>query len=220
MLIRHSFALLLLAVPLVLSAQSTAPTQVKDASLLKPPSGARVALVEFADYQCPFCGAVNPILRAAVDKYHIPWVRHDFVLSYHPWSKFAAVYALWFDQKSAAVANEYRDQVFQNQSSIDTPIALRAFTRKFVESHGIALPSNVDPQGKLAAAAMADTDQGRQLGIDHTPTVFIVTAGGKGAPWREVLDVHQDLFRDIDQALADTPAPAPAHKSAKKHNVK
>jgi protein-disulfide isomerase len=89
---------------------------------------------------------------------------------------------------------------------------LAQFTRDFAQSHGISMPFSVDPQGKLAAEVNADSDLGRRTGVAHTPTVFIVTAHSKGAPYIEVQNVETDLFRTIDQALADTKQAAPAAK--------
>jgi hypothetical protein len=48
--------------------------------------------------------------------------------------------------------------------------------------------------------------------VTHTPTVFIVTAHSKGAPYIEVQKPETDLFRIIDQALADTKPAATAHR--------
>jgi hypothetical protein len=79
-------------------------TQVHDPSALKPPAGARVAMVEFEDMECPDCGRANPLLKEAAAKYKIPWVRHDFPLPMHAWSFNAAVNARWFDTKSKAWA--------------------------------------------------------------------------------------------------------------------
>ncbi len=194
-------------------AQFGAPspgTVIHDASALKPPAGARVAIVEFADMECPVCGTTNPIIKAAAVRYKIPWVRHDFLIPYHAWSPIAAVNARWFDIKSKALGDEYRDQVFANQSSIYNPDVLRQFTEKFAHSHGIALSFAVDPQGKLADEVKADSDLGRRTGIEHTPTVFIVTANSNGAPYIEVLHPDQDLYRTIDQALSDTASARPA----------
>ncbi len=208
------------------SAQSSA-TQVHDASALKPPAGARVAIVEFADMECPVCGIENPIMKAAAATYKIPWVRHDFPLPYHAWSLNAAVNARWFDTKSKALGDEYRDQIFANQSSIYSPLVLQQFTAKFAADRHIALPFAVDPQGKLTAEVKADYALGQRLGIDHTPTVFIVTANSKGAPYIEVQHPAQNLYTVIDQALADTasaptkaPAKAHANASAKKPAAK
>ena len=59
-----------------------------------------MAIVEFEDMECPDCGAANPLLREASEKYHIPWVRHDFPLPFHAWSMQAAINARWFDTRS------------------------------------------------------------------------------------------------------------------------
>jgi len=192
-------------------------TQVKDASALHPPAGARVAMVEFSDFECPACAHFNPTLMAAAATYKIPWVRHDFLIPGHIWSAQAAVNARWFDlNKSKAVGDEYRNQVFANQTSIYNLDALRKFTEKFAKDHGVQLPFTLDPQGKLLAEVKADSEMGRRTGIGHTPTVFIVTAGGKGAPFREVPAIDQDLYQIIDQALADTAAAKTAAKTAAK----
>jgi protein-disulfide isomerase len=224
---RNRASLLLTLAPLVFAsagahAQFGAPspgTQVHDPSLLHPPAGARVAIVEFVDMECPVCGSTNPIVRAAAAKYKIPLVRHDFLIPAHIWSPTAAVNARWFDTKSKALGDEYRDQVFANQSSIYNLDVLRQFTEKFAQSHGIALPFAIDPQGKLAADVKADSELGRRTGIDHTPTVFVVTANSKGAPFIEVRRPDQQLYQTIDQAFADTASAAkaaPAKKAAVK----
>jgi protein-disulfide isomerase len=194
-------------------AQFGAPspgTQVHDPAALKPPPGARVALVEFEDMECPDCGRANPLLKEATAKYKIPLVRHDFPLAMHSWSFYAAVNARWFDTKSKALGDEYRDQVFANQVSIGSPDDLRQFTEKFAAGHGLALPFAIDPQGKLAELVKADYALGQRIGIEHTPTIWVVTANSKGAPFVEVVD-RSKLFQLIDQALADTASAKPAH---------
>jgi protein-disulfide isomerase len=208
-------ALLVAAIPA--HAQFGAPptTQVHDASALKPPAGARVALVEFEDMECPDCGRANPLLKEAAAKYHIPWVRHDFPLPMHAWSFNAAVNARWFDTRSKALGDEYRDQVFANQISIMNPDQLRQFTEKFAQSHGVALPFAIDPQGKLAGEVKADYALGQRIGIEHTPTIWVVTANSKGAPFVEVVD-RSKLYQLIDQAIADTASAKPAVKRASK----
>jgi protein-disulfide isomerase len=197
-------ALLCLASVLAQAQFGAAPTtQVHDTSALKPPAGARVALVEFEDMECPDCGRANPLLKEAAAKYKIPWVRHDFPLPMHNWSFQAAVNARWFDTRSKVLGDEYRDQVFANQSSIFTPDVLRQFTDKFAASHHVAFPFAPDPQGRLAALVKADYALGQRIGIEHTPTIWIVTAHSKGAPFVEVLD-RSRLYQLIDQAIADT----------------
>ena len=187
-------------------------TPVHDASALRPPAGARVAIIEFDDMECPDCANANPLLKEAAAKYNIPWVRHDFPLSFHIWSTQAAVNARWFDTKSKKLGDDYRDAVFANQPSIVDLMGLRRFTENFAQSHGVAMPFAIDPQGKLLAAVKADYALGQRIGIEHTPTIWVVTANSKGAPFIEVVD-RSKLFQIIDQALADTRSAAPA-KSA------
>jgi protein-disulfide isomerase len=200
-------ALLLLATAAAAQAQFAPPpagTQVHDSSALHPPGGARVAIVEFEDLECPDCARANPLLKEAAANYKIPWVRHDFPLPFHNWSFNAAVNARWFDTKSKALGDEYRDEVFANQQSIVSPDGLRQFTQKFADSHKIALPFAMDPQGSLATLVKADYALGQRIGIEHTPTIWVVTASNsRGAPFVEVVD-RSKLYELIDQAMDDT----------------
>jgi protein-disulfide isomerase len=196
--------LALAAAPAVRGQFAPPPTtQVHDPSALKPPPGARVAIVEFEDMECPDCGRANPLLREAAGKYGIPWIRHDFPLPFHAWSFQAAVNARWFDTKSKKLGEDYRDAVFASQPSITSLDILRQFTESFAKTHNIALPFAIDPQGKLAAQVKADYALGQRIGIEHTPTIWITTANSKGAPFVEVVD-RTKLFQLIDQAIADT----------------
>jgi protein-disulfide isomerase len=203
----------LIGTPLAAYAQFAPPqtgTQVKDASALKPPLGARVAIVEFADLECPACASANPLLKQAVATYKIPWLRHDFLIPSHRWSTQAAVYARWFDSRDKKIGNDYRDAVFTNQSSILNQMMLRQFTERFATSHGVVLPFDIDPQGKLVAQVQADSALGRQTGIWQTPTIFVVTADSKGAGFIEVVD-RSKLFQVIDRALEDTKSSRTIH---------
>ena len=186
------------------SAQFGAPdtTQVHDPAALKPPPGARVAIVEFEDLECPDCARANPLLKDAAAKYNIPWVRHDFPLPQHNWSFQAAVNARFFDTKSKTIGNDYRDEVFANQISIETPVDLQQFTQRFAAQHGVALPFAIDPMGRLSQLVKDDRDLGQRIGIEHTPTIWIVTSAAHAPPFVEVVD-RTRLYQLIDQALAE-----------------
>ena len=212
------------AVPAAL-AQSEATTPVHNTAPLHPPAGARVAIVEFADLECPDCARANPLLKQAADQYKIPWVRHDFPLPQHDWSFQAAVNARWFDTQSKKLGEEYRDAVFAHQNEI-TVIEngsyngekglpnLRAFTEKFAADHKLALPFVIDPQKKLEALVKADYALGQSVGIQHTPTIWVVTNQTNGTPFVEVVD-RSRLFSMIDEALAQTKNEAPAHTTTR-----
>src|SRR5579863_9797760 len=84
-------AALLFLVPAA-RAQFSAPetTHVLDSSALKPPAGGHVAMIEFYDLECPVCAQTKRTLIAAANQYKIPWVRHDFLIPGHIWSRQAA----------------------------------------------------------------------------------------------------------------------------------
>ncbi|WP_433967593.1 DsbA family protein [Tunturiibacter gelidiferens] len=89
-------AALLLALPATLPALAQG---FKDTSMLRAPAGSPVAIYEFEDLECPACSHAFPIVHAAVDKYKIPLLRHDFPLRMHVWSFDAAVIARYIQDK-------------------------------------------------------------------------------------------------------------------------
>lgn len=213
----RAFAIAVLSAATSLVGQAASqPTKVLDTAALHPPKGAQVAIVEFSDLECPACAHANPILKDAAAKYKIPWVRHDYLIPIHQWSKAAAVYARWFDEKGNGLGDAYRDAIFASQPSIYNVNVLDKFTQNFASSHNIALPFAIDPQSKLAAIVQADDALGKRTGIQHTPTIFIVASTAKGDPYIEVENTDKDLYRAIDQALAVAKANAPPTHTAKK----
>jgi protein-disulfide isomerase len=178
-------------------------TTVHNAAALRPPAGARVAIVEFEDLECPDCAQANPIIKEAIEKYHIPWVRHDFPLPFHTWSFQAAVDARWFDTKSKRLGDDFRDAVFAAQPSIHSQEELQAFAQKFAQDHKLVFPFIADPQGNLAKLVKADYDLGQSVGIQHTPTTWVVTNRTSGSPFVEVVD-RSRLFTLIEEAQAAT----------------
>src|SRR6266513_383577 len=103
--------------PLILSLALTALAQ-EVPSVLRPPKGSPVALVVFEDLQCPQCARAAPLLNQASQTYKIPLVQHDFPLPMHNWSMNAAVIARYFDTRSKAVGNAFRDYDFEHQREI------------------------------------------------------------------------------------------------------
>jgi protein-disulfide isomerase len=177
------------------SAQQ-APIQPKDTSALHPPAGAKVAIVEFADLECPSCAMDNPVIMQAVEKYHVAWVRHDFPLPQHNWSFQAAVNARWFDIRSKKLGDDYRNAVFASQASIESKDDLQKFTQKFAQQHGVVLPFVMDPQGTLTAEVKADAALGNRIGINETPTAWVVTSRA----YKQITD-FKNLYSMLDQAV-------------------
>jgi len=175
--------------------QPEQPIHPGDTSALHPPAGSKVAIVEFYDLECPMCARENPVIMQAVDHYHVPWMRHDFPLPMHNWSFQAAVNARWFDTRSKKLGDDYRNAVFANQPSIETKQDLQQFTQKFAQQHGTALPFVMDPQGTLTAEVKADQALGNRIGIQATPTAWVVTEHG----YKQVLDFDK-LYSMLDAA--------------------
>ena len=176
-----------------------APAQAVDTSALRPPAGSKVAIVVFEDLECPMCAHIEPLLEDAMKTYKIPLVRYDFPLPMHHWSFQAHVTARYFDTKSKQLGEEFRIWIFKNQNSI-TQQNVGGMIDRFATEHHVIMPAFVDPDGKLTAKVKEDYAIGEKIGIDHTPTVYIVGAS-RQTPYIEVPDQSQ-LFSTIDQMMA------------------
>ncbi len=177
----------------------TNEAQAANASPLRPPKGYKVAIVVFEDMQCPMCGHDEPLLKDAEKTYKIPLVRHDFPLPMHNWSFQAHILARYFDTKSKDLGEEFRHFIFTNQANI-TPDNLRNVADHFAADHGTSIPFAVDPTGQLKAEVLADFALGQRVGIQHTPTVFIVSDTPQGPTHTEVTDTSQ-FFQQIDATI-------------------
>ncbi len=175
-------------------------TAVKDASVLKPPAGSKVAVVEFMDLQCPVCAQVSPVVETTAKQRHVAVVHHDFPLPMHNWSFAAAVNARFFDSKSQELGNAYRSAVFANQDSIDNVPSLTQFTQKFAQDHKVELPFLMDPGDKFANEVKADRDLARRMELQRTPTIFVVAQTASGPQYAELLD-RNGLNALIDQEM-------------------
>jgi LPXTG-motif cell wall-anchored protein len=204
-------ALLLLLPGLAATAQTAVggqATNFKDTSILKPPPGAKVAVIEFEDLECPACARAFPIVHEGVQHYKIPLVRHDFPLPMHIWSRDAADLARYIQDKvSPDLATEYRREVFASQYQIASKDDLHNFSQKFLTAHGQQMPFALDPV--FDNEVMADKALGDKLGLAETPTIIVVTNKG----WIQVKDVMK-LYEAIDQADAMVGVSAPTASAA------
>jgi len=200
-------------------AQNSAPpgkgNSFRDTSMVKPPAGSKVAIYEFEDLECPACAHAYPIVHAAIDRYKIPLIRHDFPLKMHVWSFDAAVTARYLQDKvSPKVAEDYRRDVFASQTSIASKDDLANYTRHWFQQHGQNMPFVMDPSGLFTAEVNADYTLGERIGLTQTPTIFVVTNKG----WTQIMDPNY-LYQTIDTALAQA-GPATAAKPAAKTAAK
>src|ERR1700704_5562575 len=195
-------------------ALAPAASRAADGSSLKPPPGARVAIVMFEDMECPDCARAYPVIWDAARKYNIPVVLHDFPLQMHPWSFDAAVFARYFDTKSEKLGDDFRGYIFQNQTQIDKQ-NLRQWADKFASTNNSPIPFVLDPDGQFKSKILADRQLGTQIGLQHTPTIFVVGNGGAATPAVEVED-RTKLDQIIEDMLQKAPAPAAKKPAAKK----
>jgi protein-disulfide isomerase len=191
-----------------------------DGSSLKPPPGAKVAVVVFEDLECPDCARAYPVVWDAANAHKIPVVLHDFPLPRHNWSFRAAVLARFFDTKSQKIGDDYRGFIYKNQQQIVDENTLQKFTQQFADDNKIPLPFNVDPDGKLTEKVKDDRLLGQKIGLEHTPTIFVVSNAASASPFVEVVDRDQlsQIIEDM-QKKAGPASPAkgaPAKKSAAK----
>jgi protein-disulfide isomerase len=202
-----------LIVLIVLTALSIS-AYAADGSSLKPPPGARVAIVVFEDLQCPTCALVYPQVWEVANKYKVPVVLHDYPLPNHTWSFDAAVYARYFDTKSQQLGNDFRGYIYRNQTQI-TKQNLREYVDKFANDNKAPLPFALDSDGQLKAKILADRDLGNKVGLKGTPLIFVLGNGGASTPPAEVSD-YSKLGPTVEDMLQKAPPAPPAKKAAPK----
>src|ERR1035437_4977870 len=193
------------------AAAAGAGDSFKDTSMFKPPAGARVAIVEFEDLECPACAHAFPIVHAAAAHYNIPLVRYDFPLGgAHIWSGDAAVWARYLQDKvSPKTAEDYRGAIFAAQIGIASKDDMLNFTRRFFQSHGVQMPFVADPAGQLMKEVKEDHAVGERMGLQHTPTIIVCSQ----REWVHVTDVSL-LYQTIDEVEAKAGPARPVRTAA------
>lgn len=186
----------------VLSALALSAWAV-DASILKPPAGAKVAIVVFEDLECPECASAYPLVWQTADAHKIPVMLYDFPLPRHNWSFDAAVWARYFDAqdtKAHKLGNEFRRYIFTNQKQISRE-NLQQWIQRFAAEHEVTLPAINDPDGKLAEKVKADFALGQRIGVEHTPTIWVISSSAVSPPLVEEVKDREQLSQMIDDML-------------------
>lgn len=157
---------------------------------------AAVELVEFSDFQCPSCRHASEWMPELLAKYgdRISYRRVDFpLMSSHPWAFGAALYgrAIWDQSPEAFWA--YKDEVYQNQSSLTT-FTIEEFAREFVETSGLDVPAfdAAIQSDVLKDELLAGISAAMLAEVNSTPTFWIngqpVAAGDHGAHLQKVIE--------------------------------
>ena len=172
------------------------------------PADAPIVVVEFSDYQCPFCKRAEPTVSALMQKYptQVRLVyRHLPLDQIHPRARPAAVAAVCAEQQGKFW--EYHDTLFANQQALND-----ADLEKYATTLGMDAEKfkacRADPASD--AKVSADAAAAKEAGLTGTPAFFVNGILISGA--RPLDDFTKWVDSELaakGQAAPATPAPAP-----------
>jgi protein-disulfide isomerase len=158
------------------------------------PADAPITIVEFSDFQCPYCRrwhdeTYEPLLAAYPGKIRIVY-RHLPLVSIHPDAFSAAEAAMCAGDQN--VFWQYHDKLFSSDSLGN------AVYEQYARELSLDIPTFVDclTEHKFQDAIQADSDFAVNLGVRSTPTFFVNGLAIVGA---QPLDVFKQV---IDKELA------------------
>jgi protein-disulfide isomerase len=134
-------------------------------------SDARVTLVEYGDYECPYCGMAYPIVKRLQSRLgdQLRFVFRNFPLSeMHPHAAAAAELA-----EAAALQGKFwemHDALYENQRALE-PADLERYARQLDLDLGAI--ETAFKGGALRHRVKADFMSGVRSGVNGTPTFFI-----------------------------------------------
>lgn len=136
----------------------------------KGPANAKVTIIEFSDFQCPFCARAQPTLEQIFQTYgsKVRLVYRDFPLSFHQNAQKAAEAAECADEQGKFW--EYHDILFANQNALDTESLKKYAAELKLDSQ--KFNSCLD-SGKYGQEVKKDFSDGQSAGVQGTPAFFI-----------------------------------------------
>ncbi len=142
-----------------------------DPARLRGDPKAPVVIVEFSDFQCPYCQSVQPTLKTLLAKYEgrVSLAYRDLpVRDIHPQAELAAEASRCAGEQGKFW--EYHDLLFANQNKLDRPGLLD-------QAHGLKLDEkqfdSCLSSGKYAAQIEQDRQLGLRAGVAGTPGFFV-----------------------------------------------
>lgn len=165
---------------------------VRDNSASLGSSNATIQIVEFVDFECPYCQESYAVIRGLATEYgdRIHYVfRHYPVEVLHEHAEESAIASVCAAEQDKFWP--YHDRLFQNQSQLDDD-SLR--------QHALSVGINVDMFDRCRtseaarATVLRDVADGNALGVRGTPTWFINGERVEGA-------IPETVFRQIIEAL-------------------
>ena len=139
-------------------------------SPFKGPKDAKVTIVEFSDFECPFCSKVPPNVEQVLDAYpkEVKFVYKEFPLSFHKNAMNASRAALAAHRQGKYW--EMHDKMFENQRGLQLDKL-----KTYAEAIGLDVAKfekdMADP--KVQQQIDADMKLARSIGVTGTPTLFI-----------------------------------------------
>ena len=137
---------------------------------IRGPEDAQVTIVEFSDFQCPFCRRVQPVLTELQEQYKdsVRWAFKDLPLTdIHPEAMRAAQMARCAGDQGKFW--EYRAKLFEHELFTDA-----TYTEVANELDLKAKPLlECADSGKHEQAVQAELLEGRNLGLDGTPAFLV-----------------------------------------------
>lgn len=165
---------------------------------------APVEIMEFADYQCPFCQTFATLQMPTIDERLIQtgrlrWRYRDFPLQQHPFARLAAHSAACADEQGKYWDQHHR--IYEGQQ--DWAVARNAapLFREYARATGLDL-ARYDAcmkAWKYAGRIQASLEEGIRLGVSSTPTLLV---GGRLYQGR----VDSDAISKLVDSLARHPA--------------
>jgi protein-disulfide isomerase len=156
------------------------------------PADAKVVIVEFSDFQCPFCSRAATTVHALKEKYgdKVHFVFRQFPLSFHQNAHLSAEAALAANAQGKFW--EFHDKLFANQANLD-----RASLEGYAKDVGLNVVSFKKALDDKAFAATVDAESklGEEVAVDGTPTMFL-----NGKRVENPTDLGE-LSKQIDAAL-------------------
>lgn len=134
------------------------------------PADAKVTIVEFSDFECPFCSRAAATAHQIREKYgdKVRFVFRQFPLAMHANARVAAEASLAAHEQGKFW--EFHDKMFENQKALD-----RASLENQAKQTGLNVAEfkkSLDEK-KYASQVEADLKLGEQVSVQGTPTMFL-----------------------------------------------
>ena len=142
-----------------------------DRDRLRGDSKAPVTIVEFADYQCPYCQKTESAMKELLKKYpgQVNFAFRDFPLSsIHPYAQKASEAARCAGKQGKFW--EFHDALFEDEAKLDEPGLKAAAKTLGLDDQAFA---SCLASGEFAAQVAHDQEDGKKAGIGSTPSFFV-----------------------------------------------